>query len=218
MIRMFKNNKGYSLIELIVVIAIMAVATGTAILSLSLLTDSESKKACTKIEAQLDEVKTGSMSRSDETLTVIYMNKGELNAQGNFTNSGENYSDGMYVVKRVWTLDAGTKKTESGVSGFIVTESSKKELNSESRLIAGKKVKVTLKYEGGECTVDNSNGNYFTIKYDRATGLLNDVDVYKDGGLTENAGKPLSITCTTNGNREYIINFNNQGKHTRSGI
>ena len=57
---MMKNkNQGFSLVELIVVIGIMAVMIGIVGFSLSFLFSTEAKQAVQKVSGQLNETKTG---------------------------------------------------------------------------------------------------------------------------------------------------------------
>ena len=65
------NNKGFSLVELIVIIAIMAIVTGGAVLSISMATGSEARKVFQKIDAELNEVKTESMTRYGEKFRAV---------------------------------------------------------------------------------------------------------------------------------------------------
>lgn len=72
---MRKNNKGLSLVELIVVIALMAVLIGIGALSFSLLFGTQAKACAQNVSGILNETKTGCMSRYDETMTLSYRKK-----------------------------------------------------------------------------------------------------------------------------------------------
>lgn len=67
-----KNNKGLSLVELIVIIAIMSVLIGSGVFGLSLLIGAEAKQAANNFEGQLNDVKTGTMAMADSDLYLFY--------------------------------------------------------------------------------------------------------------------------------------------------
>ena len=195
------NNRGFSLVELIVIIAIMALAGGAISLSVSLVVGSEAKKAVQKIEASLNEVKTGTMSRYSETLSVQYLLKDE--AEGRDT-------DGFYVVESINTIKKGT-----GTDAIEV-----RSMGKEQRRICDKRVAMTLAYKdtsGAETTTDLSSdgSNSFVFEYDRATGLFKPIGIGDASGSITHYGQPVSLTCTS-GLRTYTIKFIPEtGKHIR---
>lgn len=66
-----KNDKGYTLVELVAVIAIMVVMTGALTLSLSIVFNEDAQRAVALIDDELTEARMLSMSKSgDFTLTV----------------------------------------------------------------------------------------------------------------------------------------------------
>lgn len=77
-----KQNKGYSLIEIIVVIAIMMTLIGAGILQMSMVSGYRAKQCAKNIEAQLNKVQITNMSKK-LTEMVIY----------------QDASDGAYYVK-----------------------------------------------------------------------------------------------------------------------
>ena len=77
-----KQNKGYSLIEIIVVIAIMMTLIGVGILQMSMVSGYRAKQCAKNIEAQLNKVQITNMSKK-LTEMVIY----------------QDASDGAYYVK-----------------------------------------------------------------------------------------------------------------------
>ncbi len=187
----YENNKGFSLIELIVIMAIVSVAIGALSLSVSLVTGSEAKKAFQKIEAQLDEVKTGAMSRYDESMKVQYFTKDETNGRD---------SDGFYVVKEIKTITTGSGSTPVG----------ERIIGSEQRRICDSRVEITLTTSSGAVTLNPDGSNNFVISYDRATGLFKSAKV--DG---TDVGVPTRLECKS-GLRTYKMDFIEEtGKHVR---
>lgn len=67
---MRKNNKGYSLVELIVVIAIMALLVGTAFLSISIIFGASAKTCSNDIKEALAECKVTAMGKSEAKVEI----------------------------------------------------------------------------------------------------------------------------------------------------
>ena len=179
------DNKGFSLIELIVIMGIMAVAVGMMGLSMSLLTGSEAKQACEKINAQLDEAKTGSMSRYEEDLNIVFVPQSMTNKE----SGGYDWADreGYYAVKQMSTV---AKDTTSGSPTFGLPV--EVPFNVEHRYLCNGNVEMTLNYNGGNAVLDSTNGAGFL--FDRATGLYRGLKTgcTFTGSGTVTAGSTLS--------------------------
>lgn len=67
---MKKNNKGYSLVELIIVIAIMALLTGTAFFSINMIFGASAKTCANDIKEALAENKVTAMGKSDARVEI----------------------------------------------------------------------------------------------------------------------------------------------------
>lgn len=200
--RTILDNRGFSLVELIVIVAIMVVMVGIVSLSMSLLTGSEAKQACEKISAQLNEAKTGSMSRYDEDMNIIYVDNPSLYDWAD--------KEGYYVVKQLYTF---TKDSTTGKPAVM-------SLGAEHRYICNSRVRMNFSYDGGSYTVIPSPGNGVGFTFDRATGLYKDVrtgcglDGSGDVVFTTVAAQPVSLEMTS-GLRTYKIDFISEtGKHT----
>ena len=70
------NNKGFSLIEVLVVIAIMSVMTGLAALSISLVHNANVNDACNKIESALSSARVTSMAKGQEAGKITFIMDG----------------------------------------------------------------------------------------------------------------------------------------------
>lgn len=66
------NNKGFSLIELIVIVAILAVAAGTTIASLRTMFQARSYKATKSIDGMISQSKINAMSGKKNTFILRY--------------------------------------------------------------------------------------------------------------------------------------------------
>lgn len=211
--RFVKNNKGFSLVELIAIIAIMAIMIGMGSLSLSLLIGSEAKQAAEKIGAQLNEAKTGSMSRYSEDLNVVYVPKSMTNREGGYDWADK---EGFYCVKQMTTLGA----TPSGMPDEV-------SIGAEHRYICNNRVSMVLTTQSGAMVTNyniDSATPGFGFTFDRSTGLYNGVrtgislttgsggGMVTGGTLTNDQPQTLEITS---GMRTYTIRFYSEtGKHT----
>lgn len=193
------NNKGFSLVELIVIIAIIAIAAGGLAMSVSLVVGSEAKKAVQKIESSLDSAKTGAMSRYAETLTIQYLEK----------DAGEGRDvAGYYAVETIETLKkgSGTEPVDHRTVG------------KEQRRLCDARVTIKLTYWDGtsqaDTTLEADGSNSIVFEYDRGTGLFKNIGIGSGSGVTY-YGQPISLECTS-GLRTYKVNFLSEtGKHVR---
>ncbi len=198
------NNSGFSLIELIVIIAIMTVMIGISSLSVSLLVGSEARQAADKIGAQLNEVKTGAMSRYSEDLNIVYVDDPSLYDWAD--------KEGYYAVKQMTTLGA------TGSGSYMPTDVA---LGAEHRYLCNNRVDMVLYTDSGASSYLLSPASGVGFTFDRATGLYSGV---KTGCTLTTSG---SVACTdsgagsqpdsleiTSGIRTYkIVFFSETGKH-----
>ena len=94
---MKRNKKGFSLVELIVVISIMGILLGLVVPSVNALFGYEAQKATGKITALLDDTKVEAMNRIVAEMELKYVE-----------------GDGYYIIQY---LDYGK---EARNSGFVV--------------------------------------------------------------------------------------------------
>jgi len=207
------NNKGFSLVELVVIIAIMALGVGAISLSVSLVTGSEAKKAFEKLESQLDETKTGAMSRYDETLKIEYHVADTSYDDTSSEGSGTYDKTGFYAVKEITTLGADT--TEDSDHPKIKEVS----LGVEQVYLADQRVKMTITVKDPVSHADTSYeisdvGGTVTFAFDRATGLYKEVTGEAVDGSTF-SGEPVSFTAKS-GIKTYKMEFVKEtGRHIR---
>lgn len=183
--RLKENNKGLSLVELIVVIAIMCIAVGSLSLSMSLVTGAEAKKAYQKIDSIIDEARTGSMSRFNETLTIKYMEKDTAYSEGGGL-SGSIESDGYYGVLTMYALkavaatgDTEIKHPTVDTTGIEVSSKETRKLSNKTPTIAVVCKDATGEYKfpiGADAT------SYIRFEFDRSTGLYSKITVVGSAG------------------------------------
>lgn len=206
------DNKGFSLIELIVIMAIMTVAVGMMGLSVSLLTGSAAKQACEKINAQLNEAKTGSMTRYEEDLNIVFVPKNMTVKESGAYEWADR--EGYYAVKQMSTV---TKDTTSGSPTYGMPL--EVPFNIEHRYICDGNVEMTLNYDSSSEVLDTSNGVGFL--FDRATGLYKGIKTgctftgsgSVTAGTTLSGAQPKSMEFKS-GLKTYKITFVEEtGKH-----
>ena len=187
---MKQNNKGLSLVELIVVIAIMAVVIGIGALSFNLLFGTQAKSCAQKVSGMLNETKTGCMSRYDETMILSYRTAGSDPA---ITTAG------YYTENKLYTIDKDATSVETG---------------SEIRKMGGSRVVITVYMADGSSFVLGQN-NKVTISFDRASGAFDKATTVVDG--SNGSGYIDKITFQS-GLRTYTITMVQEtGKHTLQG-
>lgn len=127
------SNKGFSLIELIIVIAIMAVATGFLIYSISVLNSGDAKKAAKDVYNQLTKVQRNTMTMSGKWSLEI------VNESG--TNT-------IYVYKE--TDDEGKVLQDSVKLGSRIELTFNKDGESEVKIESGQRIVVTFERSTGK--------------------------------------------------------------------
>jgi len=194
---MHKDNRGLSLVELIVVIAIMAVMMGAVGISFSMLSGAEAKQAALKMDAELNDIKTGAMSRAGEEMTIKYYDTVD-------EDDGVP-KEGFYAVKTISTI------RKSDAIDTVVTKADGTP-DTEKERIASSKVKITATIGGTDKVIKSPNysgESAIIISFDRATGKLNKV---KDEAGTELGDlEKLTFEC---GLKTIEMTFESEtGKH-----
>lgn len=86
-----KNNRGFTLIELIVVLAISAVCMGIMMASISAASSSEAKKCANELNTAVSKCRINAMSRSGTVYLKIYRD-GNGNVMADYIESGTTVS------------------------------------------------------------------------------------------------------------------------------
>jgi len=196
---MKKNNKGLSLVELIVVIALMAVLIGIGTFSFSLLFGTQAKACAQNVSGMLNETKTGCMSRYDETMTLSY--RTATDADKAVT------SDGYYSEKKIYSINNDAQPFE-----MYTDDGGVKKTISEIRKMGTSRVVITVELSDGT-SFELGQTESITISFNRSSGALDKIIVngtQKDAYLTK--------MTFQSGRRTFTITMVQEtGKHTLQG-
>ncbi len=162
----FKNNKGFSLVELIVVIAIMGVMMAVGGYALSAISLANAKECTEEIEAALVRTRTQSYScDSSETVAEVSLYRG---------------TDGIYISKSYEGSPEKISSSKVSVSYLIDGQSDYKELETEKLTFsfnrssgAFRPVKVDGQTKNACTSIKvTSGGRTYTIKCYEKTGKI----------------------------------------------
>lgn len=141
---MKNDNKGFSLVELVIVVSIIAILIGIGVRNFGVLSGYHSREC---------------MSKISDTLTACRMNcfsKSTSNTDSaNLPASGDTYVEYSYENKNIYAT-----QYVKGVAG------------QKERLSKGNKTIVTFTFDDGTTTVLNSEGQKIQIGFNRSTGAL----------------------------------------------
>lgn len=138
------NKKGYSLVELVIVVAIMAVVASMMIFGAGALTGYKAKQAAEKLVSYMDDAKTNSMAFDSVNLKLYLKNN-------------KYYCD---VSRYKYTFDAHGAKT--------LTED-----KVESYELGGNQISIEVKMVADEEVVYNILNRSVTISFDSSSGAFN---------------------------------------------
>lgn len=183
------NEKGFSLVELIIVIAIMAVVIGTVVFSVSMVFSANAKACCNNLQRAIADCKVTTMGKSEAWLILYRGSDNQIYCQ-------------MYYNEAVIENDAeGNPKVKKDDAGNVIMKAVP--ANEEPQKIGGKRVVVTyIDTEGNKhqdlptdaIDVDKR----LTIAFDRSSGSFKNAP-------DKNAPKSMEII---GGNRHYHLEFN----------
>lgn len=151
------NNKGYSLIELIIVIAIIAIFTVAAMVTLSIMHSAKAKEAAITFESELSELLNKSKSNSID-----------VNLDGVIDVDDKGYSYGL----RIHCVDGKCYVQDVVVQdGLYVSHSDYEDANNNND---GKGISLSsyvyvryTDYAGNEILINNGSPYYALVSYKR---------------------------------------------------
>lgn len=212
-----KDNKGFSLVELVIILAIMAALSGTIFYSFTLATGQYARECANNLSTALDKEKNYALTRSASVDCYMEIIK-----------DGNNYVARYYVPESAIAVGAASPSYDSNGDGADW-------LFAEEYKIGKSRVDITYKIgSGSEITIDDDTSVKFV--YNRINGSMkaiveSDATEPPAAGGVRRGGIPLeteSTVHTLNGDkviialsygRRYEIElFTATGKHVLSKI
>lgn len=220
-----KNDKGVSLIELVVVIAIIAILAVGGGFGLNMLLGSEAKQVARKMDAEISDARTGAMARAGETLVIRYIQAPSKPGIGEAPSASyEEMSkkgvekSGYYAIKVYKTIRHKDPASSTPDPKEILYELS--DFNDrEYRYLGHKRVECFI----NDDTLKLAEDQCIQIEYSRGNGLIKSVKLGTVAvGAPEDTGSYAAGSAITLnklifkcGLSEYTISFDDiTGRNT----
>ena len=144
-----KNNTGFSLVELIVVIAIMAMLIGVIALGYSSIAGTDAKECASDLNTYLAETKTGTLGKDYQELRI-------------FADVTTNEKKAEFVIYQY--------QADPAHPGEVLLEMAKEVIRTE--VVGKSSVEITCTFsDGSEIPID-STGKSVTLAFNRASGAF----------------------------------------------
>ena len=174
------NNNGYSLVELIVVIAIMAVVVGIMSFSVSMMFTRDANYVAVRIDDELTETRTLAMSRDGVFIYSLQIN-----------------SDPKENTIKIYKVDSEDDTPADPPYKEVLLDKDVK-------------IEVTNKTGATETTLTPAAGSSLNIIFDKANGSVKSVDGDKGKGVyiftvtsNKNSSKIEEVTLVSTTGRHY---------------
>lgn len=185
------NNKGYSLVELIIVIAIIVVLTAAAMITMTVMHSAKAKEAAITFDSELSELIKNSKSRACDA-----------NVDGKIDDADEGYSFGIRLHKdgnKCYLQDVLVK------DGLYVQDDTYEEANNVND---GKGISLSsyvyVKYtdlDGNVITIGENSGDEVLIAYKKDGTCFSGYGMY-EFIRTSGGDQVASMTLNKNGSHK----------------
>lgn len=166
------DRRGFSLIELIITMGIMAVFAGALISGLGYMNSGRAKKAAAKLNSAISRIQTDTMTKKGETYLYLFQDGKNvflctLNSEEDFDGDGSpDYPKGF--------------KTRAELKGYVDGGGDVGKLCDSA---------VTVKGQYGSSSVTLSESNMLKIGYSKGTGAF----TYSNGGQLDSNGEFTNV-------------------------
>ena len=180
------DNRGFSLVELLAVVAIIVVLIAGSAIGLSFLTGAQAKQAAKKFDAELNDVKTGNLAKAGEVLELTYFGETDIDEEAGIDRVG------YYTIKDSYTIMNTSVGSDIKVS-LAGKDGSGNFLDREYSYLGNGNVEIAAVYSDG--STKNPKTDAVNIEFSR-----------KDGSLQGDA-EELSYITFKSGSMTYAITF-----------
>ena len=183
-----RNNKGMTLIEVVVVLALIAILTSGTVLSVSSLKRARVKKQYDVLQAQMINLREKTLTSSDLTTGAIY-----------YDATADQYYFAIFEIERSKLADLST----ATVTNANITSNIKEKVELDSNM------EYYYSFDSGT-KVQITETNPLIIHFDRSDGkLVNNTTNKKTGKLNlfvknSSSEKTFSVSCSTG----RIVDYN----------
>lgn len=149
-----QNNKGISLVEILIVVAIMSIMVGASSIGLSLAYSRDAEKCAKTINAALENARMMSMSQ-----------------KGNYTMELDMENNILYIRSSESATPVVTEDLQSRVDIFVPTDASATSVTVQFDKSTGKVLAMSSESDGVlRITSENNNGKRATVVLVKGTG------------------------------------------------
>lgn len=194
------NNKGYSLVELIIVIAIIVVLTGAAMITLNVMHSAKAKEAAITFDSEISELINKSKNRACDPNDDGVISE-DPNGDGDLSDSEKNYTFGL----RLHRVDNKCFLQEVLVKDGVYVENDAYEKANNPNDGNGLSLSIYV-----NVTYTDLDGNVITIgDQPEDTVLIS----YKRNGTCATGFGTYEFTRTSGGAQVASMTLNKNGSH-----
>jgi prepilin-type N-terminal cleavage/methylation domain-containing protein len=166
--RLFKDNSGYSLVELIIVLAIIAVLSGMGALTISVIRSGRATATKDSFDTEIAALLTRTKSQSSDTAILIKRDGNKYNIYYGTSTDGTSFTANDATKADVITNNVDIYYTDGTADAALLTEQIIKFNKSDGSVKAGYGTYTFCKSGSdssvGSVTINKATGSHYTGK------------------------------------------------------
>ncbi len=195
-----KNNKGLSLVELIVVILIMGIITGGAVLSFSVVVNADTERAAKKISSLISMARTQAMAEDSDTVHIevrVFEFNGDLYAGIYKCEAGST----PVLIEPVQVREKNPLVPASKIANYKVTASAYHRTNKLFDIDNGIENDIANENSGTEYGFENA----IKFSFMKSTGGVKSTQQGDSGAVTDEDSSTFCTDLVLSGGTNYRI-------------